>query len=120
MFFSDDCAACHSVVAEIAKGIPGPRIPLHAVLTSTEFDGVGVLDPLPPGITRVRGVRAERIVKDMAIRATPLAIAIVDGLIVAKGYLRDTADLVWIARPLYLTQAPPTALTVIPEKTAAA
>ena len=101
VFLSNRCPVCYEVAADIAQRPPAGDVRLRAVRMSV---GPGadaaddVLAALPPTVERLDGAIADRIVADLAVRATPLAIAVRDGLVVSKGYLRgrdDVDDVAW-------------------------
>jgi hypothetical protein len=104
VFLSNRCPACHEVVADLAQRPPAGAVRLRAVRMSV---GPGadaaedVLAVLPSAVERLEGAAADRIVADLAVRATPLAIAVRNGLIVSKGYLRGRDDVDEVARPLH-------------------
>jgi len=105
LFLSDDCAACHEIVAalpvedvELEFATRAVRVPDDRLLP--EPLGADVLLALPPWIESVPEELGDRIAAALRVRATPLALAVRDGLIVSKGYLRGLDDLVEVARPL--------------------
>jgi hypothetical protein len=105
LFLSDDCPACHEVVASLPIEGSGSEFTTLAVRVRDDLDleespGADVFVALPPWIEAVPDELGDRIAAALRVRATPLAIAVRRGLIVAKGYLRGPEDLLEVARPL--------------------
>jgi hypothetical protein len=101
LFLSDDCVACHEVAADLGRlrgdeGFSTLAIRVH----DDHSPDAQILASLPSEVLRLPEETGDRIVSDLAIRATPLAIAVRGGLIAAKGYLRGAEDLREIGRPL--------------------
>lgn len=104
LFLSDHCSACDDVVTRFDERDQAMPFPVWAVRVADQ-DAYGasrgeVLERLPAALPAIPDLEAARIVRDLAIRATPLAIAVRDGLVAAKGYVRGPDDVVEIARPL--------------------
>jgi hypothetical protein len=98
LFLSDDCAACHEVAANLRDEGAGAEFATYAVRVREQDAGeegvaADVLAGLPPAVERVPEELGDRIAAAFKIRATPLAIAVRGGLVVAKGYLRGAQDL---------------------------
>lgn len=105
LFLSDDCPACHEVVASLPVEGVGSEFTTLGVRVRDELDleespGSDVFVTLPPWIEAVPDELGDRIAAALRVRATPLAIAVRRGMIVAKGYLRGPEDLLEVARPL--------------------
>jgi hypothetical protein len=105
LFVSEDCPACHEVVSDLKNVELMQPFVARAVLVR-DRDGTDapsspeVFSKLPAHIAPLSADLGDQVVSAFAIRATPLAIAVRNGLIVSKGYLRGSADLLEIARPL--------------------
>jgi hypothetical protein len=105
LFLSDDCPACHEVVASLPAEGMGAEFTTLGVRVRDDLDleespRADVLVALPPWIEAMPDELGDRISAALRVRATPLAIAVRRGMIVAKGYLRGPEDLLEVARPL--------------------
>jgi hypothetical protein len=105
LFLSDHCAACHEVVARFEEAGGITQFPVRAVRVAEEKDYDGgtseIFETLPANLPALDDVVARKVVRDFAVRATPLAIAVRADLVAAKGYVRGPEDILEIARPLW-------------------
>lgn len=105
LFLSDDCPACNDFVADLPPDGESLDFAVRAIRVRDEKPR----DPsseeefafsLPRFIETVPDGLANNVVREFAVRATPLAVAVRNGLVASKGYLRGTADMIEVARPL--------------------
>ena len=102
LFISDHCPACLAVLQDMARaGVPkGVRIRAVPFAPTGEGTAYELLSELPE-LDVVDADRAQSIIEALAIRATPLAVGIRDGMVVSKGYLRHLGDVVQLAAPVF-------------------
>lgn len=102
LFLSDDCPACHEVVADLRQQERWDFNAYAVRVRDGDWDhpDLDVFAELPDHVQAVSDDDGDRIVTALAVRASPLAIAVHDGLVVAKGYLRGNQDVIEVARAL--------------------
>jgi hypothetical protein len=104
LFLSDHCPACHDVVSQFREAEAQPQHRVRAVRVADQADygrtQSPIIESLPPALPALDDAVAKLVVRELAIRATPLAIAVRGGLIASKGYVRGPDDVVEVARPL--------------------
>ena len=102
LFLSDDCPACHEVVADLRQQERWDFDAFAVRIRDGDRDhsDLDVFAELPDHVLGVSDDDGDRIVTALAVRASPLAIAVHDGLVVAKGYLRGNEDVIEVSRAL--------------------
>lgn len=92
LFLFGDCAPCHEVVQTLDVSRPD-------LLEAVALDGAqnGAAESLRSGIgsrvSLIEGADAEKLRSAFAVTSGPLAIAVTDGIVTGKGYIRRPADL---------------------------
>jgi len=108
LFLSDHCPACHEVVSAFRETGAPRRLDVRAVRVADQADYgqtvSAIIGSLPPTLPALDDDVAKHVVRELAIRATPLAIAVQGGLIAAKGYVRGPNDVFDVGRPLQVVR----------------
>lgn len=98
LFLFGDCASCHEVIDSVRHSLL-PELFLCIVNDGTVPGSAdSLVTSLPAGVRRVGGTDARAALERFQVHSAPFGVALVDGLVAAKGTLRDTAELDRLAR----------------------
>lgn len=97
LFLFGDCAPCHEVATEVGRTLDPRRF--LCVLNDGTVAGsaASVTRFLPAGARTVVGAPAQRAREELKVNSAPFGIAVVAGLITAKGTIRHAGDLAQLA-----------------------
>jgi hypothetical protein len=107
LFLFGDCAPCHQIARQLASVSRPDRI--CAVVKAspqgpeTADDLIGAL---PAPVARLDAGTAERCTALFQVRSAPLGIAVRDGIVVAKSYLRSVGQVEFLVDQLAIEGAP--------------
>jgi hypothetical protein len=98
LFMYAQCDPCHEIARQLDRIVHRSRV--EVVLTNPGGDEAAerlLRTSLPEGVSCVAGERAERIAEALLVRSSPLGVAVREGLVVAKGYVRTLPDVQFLA-----------------------
>lgn len=90
VFLAGECPPCHAFIGRLGGLANDPRVLVIIRGSGEEARALG--EALPPGTRIVDGSEAEELVAAGRVHAEPFALAVEDGLVVGKGYVRDRRD----------------------------
>jgi hypothetical protein len=93
LFLFGDCAPCHEIVDTLGRSLWPDRF--LCVVNDGTIPGSdeSVLANLPGEVRRVSGSDARAALERFQVHSAPFGVAVVGGLVVAKGTLRDASEL---------------------------
>jgi hypothetical protein len=98
LFLFGDCSSCHDVIAAVRQSLL-PELFLCIINDGTvPGSGDSVVASLPAAVRRVTGADARSALERFQVHSAPFGVAIVDGLVAAKGTLHETTELERLAR----------------------
>lgn len=98
VFLFGDCSSCHDLVSELGKiETKSQRLAVVVGDGSLPNSALTLVGQLPPTVTTHTGVLADRVAASFKVHSGPLGIAVSNGVVVAKGYLRHVDDIELLA-----------------------
>lgn len=91
IFIYGDCGSCHDLIAGMAREANWPHVVLIAG-DGTVPGSSAELGGRLPGVAAVSGEAAKRVADAWRVNSGPLGLAVQDGVVRAKGYLRHVRD----------------------------
>jgi hypothetical protein len=98
LFMYASCEPCYDIARDLDRLADRSRV--EVVLRDPGGDDAAVKifrDALPAGVRCLEGQAADRVADALAVRSSPLAVAVQSGLVVAKGYVRTISDVAFLA-----------------------
>jgi hypothetical protein len=93
LFLFGDCDSCYEVVDAIRRSLVPGRFLCVVNDGTIAGSAEGVLAALPAEARRLQGGGARAALERFQVHSAPFGVAVIDGLIVAKGTLRDSREL---------------------------
>ncbi|MET8121093.1 hypothetical protein [Micromonospora sp. NPDC005189] len=98
LFLFGDCSSCHEVIDAVRHSLL-PELFLCVVNDGTvPGSGDSVVASLPAGVRRVTGADARGALERFQVHSAPFGVALVDGIVAAKGTLHETGELDRLAK----------------------
>jgi hypothetical protein len=93
VFLFGDCGSCHDLVRQLGESHNSERLVIVVRDGSIPNSAHSLAHQLPHVITTHTGTLADRIAESFKVHSGPLGIAVSNGVVVAKGYLRHLDDI---------------------------